>query len=251
MQAEGLKARLRKRFRSTTMSEHDQPIAANVLDRRFAAECPNQRWVGDTTEFVIGSGANLHLAAIMDLHSRFIVGWLLRNMLTEEYGCKQNAATEAGITQVIELARSRPVLRTRDVADHGIRTSALTRTIRLGSLERVGPGRYRLAKSQRVTEHHGWPRQPFRAPSSACSPHSGFTSRHAASARRLDCRSPGHACAASRRPSGSSSERLAAPVRSRHRGASYRGPDRSHLQRCSHGGRLLPIPEQDRHGRYP
>ena len=77
MQAEGLKARVRKRFRSTTMSDHDQPIAANVLDRQFAAERPNQRWVGDTTEFLIGSSAKLYLAAIMDLHSRFIVGWAL------------------------------------------------------------------------------------------------------------------------------------------------------------------------------
>ena len=36
------------------MSDHDQPIAANVLDRDFTAAAPNQRWVGDTTEFVIG-----------------------------------------------------------------------------------------------------------------------------------------------------------------------------------------------------
>ena len=38
---------------------------------------PNQRWVGDTTEFVIGSSAKLYLAAILDLYSRFIVGWAL------------------------------------------------------------------------------------------------------------------------------------------------------------------------------
>jgi putative transposase len=48
-----------------------------VLDRQFVAERPNQRWVGDTTEFLIGSSAKLYLAAIMDLHSRFIVGWAL------------------------------------------------------------------------------------------------------------------------------------------------------------------------------
>ena len=36
------------------MSDHDQPVAANLLDRQFAADAPNQRWVGDTTEFVIG-----------------------------------------------------------------------------------------------------------------------------------------------------------------------------------------------------
>jgi putative transposase len=77
MREEGLVARVRKRFRSTTMSDHDQPIAANVLDRRFAAARPNQRWVGDTTEFVIGSSAKVYLAAIRDLHSRFVVGWAL------------------------------------------------------------------------------------------------------------------------------------------------------------------------------
>ena len=36
---------------------------------------PNQRWVGDTTEFVIGSSGKLYLAAVLDLFSRFIVGW--------------------------------------------------------------------------------------------------------------------------------------------------------------------------------
>ena len=77
MRTEGLRARARKRFRSTTMSDHDQPVAANVLDRHFAAEQPNQRWVGDTTELVIGGQAKVYLAAILDLYSRFIVGWAL------------------------------------------------------------------------------------------------------------------------------------------------------------------------------
>ena len=75
MQEEGLQARVRKRFKTTTMSDHDQPIAANLLDRRFQAPRPNQRWVGDTTEFVIGGSGKLYLAAVLDLFSRFIVGW--------------------------------------------------------------------------------------------------------------------------------------------------------------------------------
>jgi putative transposase len=75
MQEDGLKARLRKRFKCTTMSDHDQPVAANLLDRRFTAEAPNQRWVGDTTEFVIGESGKLYLAAILDLFSRCVVGW--------------------------------------------------------------------------------------------------------------------------------------------------------------------------------
>jgi transposase InsO family protein len=75
MQEDGLKARARKRFKCTTMSDHDQPVAANLLDRQFTADAPNRRWVGDTTEFVIGESGKLYLAAILDLFSRFIVGW--------------------------------------------------------------------------------------------------------------------------------------------------------------------------------
>jgi len=75
MQEDGLEARARKRFKHTTMSDHDQPVAANLLDRRFEAPGPNQRWVGDTTEFVIGGTGKLYLAAVLDLFSRFVVGW--------------------------------------------------------------------------------------------------------------------------------------------------------------------------------
>jgi transposase InsO family protein len=77
MREEGLKARPRKRFKCTTMSDHDQPVADNLLDRQFTAEAPNQRWVGDTTEFVIGDSGKLYLAVILDLFSRFVVGWAL------------------------------------------------------------------------------------------------------------------------------------------------------------------------------
>jgi transposase InsO family protein len=75
MQEEGLKARQRKRYKVTTMSDHDQPVAANVLNQDFTADAPNQRWVGDTTELVIGESGKLYLAAILDLFSRFVVGW--------------------------------------------------------------------------------------------------------------------------------------------------------------------------------
>jgi transposase InsO family protein len=75
MQAAGLKARKRRRYKHTTMSDHDQPVAKNLLDRQFEATAPNQRWVGDTTEFVIGTSGKLYLAVILDLFSRFVVGW--------------------------------------------------------------------------------------------------------------------------------------------------------------------------------
>jgi transposase InsO family protein len=74
MREEGLEARVRRRYRSTTNSEHDQPVAANVLNREFEATAPNQRWVGDTTEMLTTSG-KFYLAAIVDLYARFVVGW--------------------------------------------------------------------------------------------------------------------------------------------------------------------------------
>ena len=77
MREEGLKARPRKRFKSTTMSDHDQPVAANLLNRDFTAAAPNQRWVGDTSEFVVGESGKLFLAVILDLFSRFVVGWAI------------------------------------------------------------------------------------------------------------------------------------------------------------------------------
>jgi transposase InsO family protein len=76
MQQEGLKARVRKRFKCTTMSDHDQPVAANLLDRNFEADRPNQKWVGDTTELVTSNG-KLFLAVILDLFSKYVVGWAL------------------------------------------------------------------------------------------------------------------------------------------------------------------------------
>jgi putative transposase len=77
MQEQGLRARARKRFKSTTMSDHDQPVAANLLNREFTAPAPNRRWVGDTTEFLIGNSGKLYLAVILDLFSRFVVGWAI------------------------------------------------------------------------------------------------------------------------------------------------------------------------------
>jgi putative transposase len=75
MQEDGLEARARTRCKGTTMSDHDQPVAANLLGRRFEAPGPNQRWVSDTTEFVIGGSGKLYLAVVLDLFSRFVVGW--------------------------------------------------------------------------------------------------------------------------------------------------------------------------------
>ena len=75
MQQEGLRARARRRFKCTTISDHNQPVAGNVLGRQFGASAPNERWVGDTTELRTQTGARFYLAAVLDLFSRLVVGW--------------------------------------------------------------------------------------------------------------------------------------------------------------------------------
>lgn len=65
----------RKRIR-TTDSNHDNPVAENVLDRDFTATGPNQRWVTDITGIETDEGV-LYLSAIEDLFSRKVVGWAM------------------------------------------------------------------------------------------------------------------------------------------------------------------------------
>lgn len=72
MRADALRRLLRERFERTIMSEHEQQIAFNVLDREFTAE--PKRWGSDTREFVIAGSAKLYLVAILDLASRSIPG---------------------------------------------------------------------------------------------------------------------------------------------------------------------------------
>jgi len=60
MREEQIQGRVPNRFKHTTDSSHDDAIAANVLARDFTAAAPNQRWVSDTTEFVIGSGPKVN-----------------------------------------------------------------------------------------------------------------------------------------------------------------------------------------------
>ena len=76
MQEEGLVGRARRRFKFTTDSNHTLPVAENILARDFKAAAPNRRWVGDTTELVTPTG-KIYLAVIIDLYSRFVVGWAI------------------------------------------------------------------------------------------------------------------------------------------------------------------------------
>jgi transposase InsO family protein len=84
MQAHGIRARGKRRFRvTTTDSRHDLPIAPNLLQQDFKAVAPNQIWTGDIT-YVPTEEGWLFLAVVMDLFSRRIVGWSMQPEMRAE-----------------------------------------------------------------------------------------------------------------------------------------------------------------------
>ena len=81
MREEGICAKVKRKFvPRTTDSGHDQPVAANVLDRQFEAELPDQKWAADIT-YVDTDEGWLYVAGVIDLCSRKIVGWAMADHL--------------------------------------------------------------------------------------------------------------------------------------------------------------------------
>ena len=84
MQQRQIRAKTKRKFvPRTTDSQHDQPVAKNLLDREFKAHLPNQKWVADITYIPTDEGW-LYLAGVMDLCSRKIVGWSMREHMQSE-----------------------------------------------------------------------------------------------------------------------------------------------------------------------
>ncbi len=84
MKEQGIRAKTKKKFvPRTTDSSHDQPVAVNVLDRKFTASSPNEKWVVDITYIPTDEGW-LYLSGVMDLCSRRIVGWSMQEHMQTE-----------------------------------------------------------------------------------------------------------------------------------------------------------------------
>src|SRR5579885_1511226 len=80
MRDNDIRARTARKFRCTTDSNHDRPVAENVLDRQFDPGAPNEAWVADITYIPTREGW-LYLAAVEDLYSRRVVGWSMAERL--------------------------------------------------------------------------------------------------------------------------------------------------------------------------
>lgn len=83
MQAQGIRARHKRRYKVTTDSKHTLPVAPNLLNRQFETAGPEQAWTADITYIPTREGW-LYLAVVMDLYTRMIVGWSMDSRMTRE-----------------------------------------------------------------------------------------------------------------------------------------------------------------------
>jgi transposase InsO family protein len=95
MRRHGIQGRHKRRAPRTTDSKHSHPIAPNLLDRQFIAAAPNQVWLADITYLSTGEGW-LYLAVVLDMFSRRVVGWAMRETMPQELTI---AALQMAITQ--------------------------------------------------------------------------------------------------------------------------------------------------------
>jgi transposase InsO family protein len=83
MKRQGIESKPKRRFKVTTNSKHTEPVAPNLLNRRFDVESPNQAWVSDITYLPSQTGW-LYLTVFIDLFSRMVVGWYVSTSLSHE-----------------------------------------------------------------------------------------------------------------------------------------------------------------------
>lgn len=83
MRMHGIRARHKRRYKATTDSKHNLPVAPNLLDRNFSPERPDQVWTADITYIPTAEGW-LYLAVVMDLFTRMIVGWSMGARMTRD-----------------------------------------------------------------------------------------------------------------------------------------------------------------------
>lgn len=76
MKIKGIQSVIRRKKKRYDRSTPQQ-VAENLLNREFQAEAPNEKWVTDVTEFKYGHSQKAYLSAILDLHDKSIVSYVL------------------------------------------------------------------------------------------------------------------------------------------------------------------------------
>ncbi len=83
MRLNGVFRKCRRKFKVTTDSKHNMPVAPNLLNREFAVDKPNKAWVSDIT-YVWTTQGWLYLAVFIDLFNRKVVGWSMDTRISRE-----------------------------------------------------------------------------------------------------------------------------------------------------------------------
>ena len=83
MRREGIRSQAARKFKATTNSQHHLPVAANVVDRNFQRERPNELWLTDITYIPTREGW-LYLAVVLDACTREVVGWSMKERMTTD-----------------------------------------------------------------------------------------------------------------------------------------------------------------------
>lgn len=83
MSKNGIAARMFRKYRNTTNSDHRQERCENILSREFTRNRSNEVWKSDITYIRTGEGW-LYLAAVMDIYSRKVIGWQLDKNLNSD-----------------------------------------------------------------------------------------------------------------------------------------------------------------------
>lgn len=83
MRQQGIAARHKRRYKTTTRRDPAQVAAPNLLGQDFSATLPNEKWLADITYIDTAEGW-LYLAAVLDTYSRTIVGWSMSTHLHKQ-----------------------------------------------------------------------------------------------------------------------------------------------------------------------
>ncbi|WP_321481363.1 IS3 family transposase [uncultured Bacteroides sp.] len=80
-----LRSKRSKKFKVTTDSRYKEPIAENLLDRKFKVDVPCVAWISDIIYFPVQTGGFIYLTTVLDLFDRKVIGWSASDgMITEE-----------------------------------------------------------------------------------------------------------------------------------------------------------------------
>lgn len=83
MRKNGIRPKIKHRWVQTTDSDHDYPIAENLLNRDFAVDEPNNVWITYITYIPTDEGW-LYLAGVVDLYNREVVGWSMNERINRK-----------------------------------------------------------------------------------------------------------------------------------------------------------------------